>query len=287
MDDDDTNTVSIAQTPLIDVEKFVSVDGGNTYYDADSPQGPLLLEGTDPLFKFQVTNTGNVTLHNVNVSDSDFDLTAFNSIGTLAPGELQEFVFSSASWQRGQHTNTATANGDHVLGQVSDADDANYYGVLGNQPSLELEILDIYRQDPDTIVKQLQIQDASGDPTDVFITSLGTSFEWKGTKDKGRWTDFGDAKNGSEDWTTTWYLDNGDDTFDPQSDLLLGQIDNNDTAPLATQFQVPTGGEVDVWIVTDFTGITPPSFRETDYVELFNRDDMIFSTSATDDDFGL
>jgi hypothetical protein len=59
----------------IDVEKLVSIDGGATFVDADTVTGPILLEsGADPIFKFVVTNTGNVTLSNVTLSDSDFDL---------------------------------------------------------------------------------------------------------------------------------------------------------------------------------------------------------------------
>ena len=49
--------------PSIDVEKYVSVDGGTTWEDADAAPGPLMLSsGTNPQFKFVVTNTGNVAL---------------------------------------------------------------------------------------------------------------------------------------------------------------------------------------------------------------------------------
>jgi hypothetical protein len=40
----------IPAAPGIDVEKYVSVDGGLTWADADSPTGPYLLAGTNPQF---------------------------------------------------------------------------------------------------------------------------------------------------------------------------------------------------------------------------------------------
>ena len=105
-------------TPLIDVEKYVSVDGGINWEDADSVTGPSLLTGNNPQFKFVVTNIGNVALSNVSLSDSDFnlngvtgDLNTGNSqydIGALAAGGSKEVTFTGATWQLGQHTNTAT-----------------------------------------------------------------------------------------------------------------------------------------------------------------------------------
>ena len=64
-DRDDANYFGAA--PAIDVEKYVSVDGGLTWLDADSPTGPYLNNGTAPQFKFVVTNTGNVALANVSL----------------------------------------------------------------------------------------------------------------------------------------------------------------------------------------------------------------------------
>ena len=67
----DTETTAVA-CPAIDVEKSVSVDGGTTYVDADTVTGPSLLSGfDDPQFRFVVTNTGNVALSSVTLTDSD------------------------------------------------------------------------------------------------------------------------------------------------------------------------------------------------------------------------
>ncbi len=60
----DTEVVNIGQAPApaISVLKEVSIDGGTTWQDANSPTGPNLASGTDPRFRFMVTNTGNVAL---------------------------------------------------------------------------------------------------------------------------------------------------------------------------------------------------------------------------------
>src|SRR5262249_30571597 len=49
--------------PAIAVTEYVSVDGGSTWADANSPSGPTLAAGhAAPLFRFVVANSGNVEL---------------------------------------------------------------------------------------------------------------------------------------------------------------------------------------------------------------------------------
>ena len=57
-DTDDANYFGAA--PAIDVEKYVSVDGGATWLDAGQPDRPVPEQRDAPQFKFVVTNTGNV-----------------------------------------------------------------------------------------------------------------------------------------------------------------------------------------------------------------------------------
>lgn len=77
--------------PAIDIQKLVSVDNGVTYVDANTSPGPLLPPGNTPQFKFIVTNTGNVPLQNVAVTDTDFGLIAVFDL--MLPGEVQEIFF--------------------------------------------------------------------------------------------------------------------------------------------------------------------------------------------------
>jgi hypothetical protein len=138
-DTDDANY--FGAEPKIDVEKYVSVDGGGTWEDADTATGPSLLTGNNPQFKFVVKNDGNVDLSNITLSDSDFSLDGLTgdtttgnnqyNIATLAAGASTEVLLTGTPWEAGQHTNTATANGSYNTTTVSDTDDANYSSEKG------------------------------------------------------------------------------------------------------------------------------------------------------------
>ncbi|MEJ0020256.1 MAG: SdrD B-like domain-containing protein [Acetobacteraceae bacterium] len=140
--------VKTAGTPKVTIEKYVSVDDGCTWYDADSATGPTLLEGcgNDVKYKFVVTNTGNVTLtnlklHDVNaVTGGTVDLNGSASgtditIASLAAGASYSTTISK-SWTAGQNTDTATVSGTYNGTPVSDTDDANYYGAV---PSIKVD----------------------------------------------------------------------------------------------------------------------------------------------------
>ena len=132
-DTDDAN-VPVQQRASIDIEKYVSIDGGATWSDADDPMGPIATSSASIAFKFVVTNTGNVTLTNTAVTDSVFDLNGAaagtaRAIGTLGVGASTEFQIT-APWTSGQHVNDATATGSYSGGTTSDHDLAYYYGLI-------------------------------------------------------------------------------------------------------------------------------------------------------------
>ena len=138
-----TNAVSkdfgnLQVSATIDVEKSVSVTGpSGTFVDADSPTGPTLLDGFDePVFRFVITNTGNVPLSSVSLSDDDaaFD---FGDCATPVPTTLAVGASYtcelSIDWTSSQHTDTATASGsftgsDSTAYPASDTDKAHYFG---------------------------------------------------------------------------------------------------------------------------------------------------------------
>ncbi len=72
--------------PAIDVEKYVPIDGGSTWVDADTVTGPYLNTGIQLQFQFVVTNVGNVALSNITLTDSDFSLAGCTVPPTLAVG---------------------------------------------------------------------------------------------------------------------------------------------------------------------------------------------------------
>ena len=132
--DTDDASVPVAQRAAIDIEKYVSIDGGATWNDADDPMGPIATSGANIMFKFVVANTGNVTLTNASVTDTVFDLNGAaagtaRDLGTLAVGASTEFQIS-APWTAGQHVNDATASGSYSGGTASDHDLAYYYGLI-------------------------------------------------------------------------------------------------------------------------------------------------------------
>ena len=79
-------------------------------------------------FKFVVTNTGTMMLADLTLEDSDYGTDSCVIPATLAPGASYDCVIGPQEAAAGQHTNTATATGTYMGAQVSDTDDANYFG---------------------------------------------------------------------------------------------------------------------------------------------------------------
>jgi uncharacterized repeat protein (TIGR01451 family) len=135
----------------VTIKKYVSVDGGTTWDDADSPKGPTLLDGNDdPQYKLVITNTSNVDLTGVVVHDDNLDLNGADPGTDLtidlaandgASGGADEYTaFVTGTWAEGQNTNTAEASATYSddcndTADSSDSDDANYYGAA---PSLTI-----------------------------------------------------------------------------------------------------------------------------------------------------
>ena len=116
--------------PAIDVEKLVS-DNGADWYDADSAETALpVLECADVWFKFVVTNTGNVELTNIALTDDTHDASGCTLTDPLAPEESFECVIGPFSACHGEQIDTATASGDYDATTYSDSDPAYYVGNL-------------------------------------------------------------------------------------------------------------------------------------------------------------
>jgi len=120
-------TEEIIIRPAIDVSKLVSVDNGQTWVDADTPPGPTLIGPTIPRFEFIVTNTGNVTLTEVTLFDTE--LGVITSGGILSPGDSFELI-RTGTFALGQQVNTATASGSFNGQIVTDSDSAFYFGIM-------------------------------------------------------------------------------------------------------------------------------------------------------------
>ncbi|NIM93901.1 MAG: DUF11 domain-containing protein, partial [Anaerolineales bacterium] len=139
-DEDSASVTPFGADPSIDVEKYVW--DGTTWQDADEATGPYLLG--DPVFKFVVTNNGDVTLTGIALSDdpviasfyADAALTTACDIPTSMDPDDTFTCYGSLDWAAGQQTDTATASGIYDATTYSDSDDANYFGA---NPSYTIE----------------------------------------------------------------------------------------------------------------------------------------------------
>ncbi|WP_372530389.1 hypothetical protein [Pontibacterium sp.] len=119
----------------IDIVKLVSVDGGATYFDANTGgSAPVTALGGGALYRITLTNTGTAPLENVVVNDATLNIVDF-FVGDLAvgqtvvlnQGEIPELDQPGLCQVPGDITNIATADGDSVDtgNMVSDSDNAN------------------------------------------------------------------------------------------------------------------------------------------------------------------
>ena len=121
-------SLEVAYQPGIDLEKYVNGE------DADAPTGPEVLAGSQVLWTYHVTNTGNVPLANVAVSDSDSTVTPAyvsgdaNNDGLLDVDETWLYEATGIA-VAGQYANTGTVRANDTLSQqVTDTDLGHYVG---------------------------------------------------------------------------------------------------------------------------------------------------------------
>ena len=130
----DIEGVTVIYDAQIDLTKYVSVDGGATWDDANIPTGPILSSaaGINPLYKYTALNDGTVTLQDLTLTDGDYDLNGGADglaldWGDLAPGLTAEFIFE-APFMLGQNSGDAIVTAT-ALAPVVDIDNAYYLGV--------------------------------------------------------------------------------------------------------------------------------------------------------------
>lgn len=115
--------------PSVDIEK--STDG----FDADAAPGPSIAVGDTVRWEYVVTNTGNVSLDPVVVTDVPAQSIACPDT-SLAPGASTTCTASGVA-TAGQYMNTATVTGTPPSGpDVSDTDPSHY---LGANPGVSIE----------------------------------------------------------------------------------------------------------------------------------------------------
>ena len=118
----DDETIAALPAPGLALEK--KTNG----VDADSPTGPVVAVGSTVTWTYEVTNTGNVTLADIVVTDDV--LGPIGTILTLAPGASATFTKTGTA-VTGQYANTGTAHTTYNGEAVSATDPSHYVGVDG------------------------------------------------------------------------------------------------------------------------------------------------------------
>jgi hypothetical protein len=118
--DDDAHYFS-GDLPAITVEKQISKNGGSTWADTIRVN-----RVRDVVYRFVVTNTGNVPLSNLALVDDTYSTASCILPAELVPGASYECVIGPFPTGESDHTNTVTASGDHEGQMVSDTDTASY-----------------------------------------------------------------------------------------------------------------------------------------------------------------
>ncbi|MBZ0299159.1 MAG: hypothetical protein K8J31_05440, partial [Anaerolineae bacterium] len=110
----------------VDIEKSVSVDH-SAWADAD--HAPGLAVGTDDevYFRLVVTNTGNVPLTGIGLSDTVYPTDSCTVPHILEPGAAFECVIGPLPAEVDGHTNTATVTASYLDTTVTDSDSASYH----------------------------------------------------------------------------------------------------------------------------------------------------------------
>lgn len=211
--------------PSIDVEKFVSKDGGATWDDADGTPGILVKTSETVSFRFVVTNDGTAPLSNITLTDNTLDLSSCAIPATLEAGASFECVVGPLPSVTTQHTNIATATGGYNGTIVTDTDNANYRGgadtnlpvtivIEGPVQQINVNIITIYNiniqlapDDPNLNIIQVgDIVRVEGDTSDmngtiiivaINITIINVDID-VGTGDY--WRDEGNCANPPPPW---------------------------------------------------------------------------------------
>ncbi|HSK75421.1 MAG TPA: hypothetical protein VLQ45_03105 [Thermoanaerobaculia bacterium] len=122
VDDDDVSYYYGEEKGFLDVEAYVGTD------DADLPPGPSEPLGSNVPLRYVVTNTGDVTLSNIVVTESAGMAVACPKT-TLAPDESMTCNATANNVTPGQHSGMATAVGTPECGKAAEDTDPCFFFV--------------------------------------------------------------------------------------------------------------------------------------------------------------
>ena len=193
--------------PAITIEKLANGD------PADACPGVSVAPGSTVTYTFQVTNSGDVPLTNVQVVDNDLTPPFTDTIGNLSVGQMVTLTTTRPAPAAGvQFQNTATASGQDSLGTtVNDTDPAC---VTTQNPSIQ-------------IIKRANGEDANTCPGVPVAEGSMVTYTFEVTN------------NGDVPLTNVQVVDN--DLTPPFTDTI-GNLAVNQTVTLTTMRDAPASG---------------------------------------------
>jgi uncharacterized repeat protein (TIGR01451 family) len=119
---DDNPSHYFGQTPGIVIIKYTNGE------DADEPTGPVVAVGSLVTWTYHVTNTGNVTLTNVTVTDDQPGVNVLCPVSVLAP-QIGMTCVATGTAVSGQYANVGDVKGTPPSGpDVTDDNPSHYFG---------------------------------------------------------------------------------------------------------------------------------------------------------------
>jgi plastocyanin len=240
------------------VQASITLEKLTNDVDADTAPGPSIPVGQTVTWTYTASNTGNVTLSGVVVTDDNgtpsdpSDDQTVCTISSLNPDE-SDSCSASGTAVEGQYTNVGSVTGSPPGGlpDVSASDSSNYFGVLESQPALALQ-------------KSTNGQDADTAPGPSVL--VGETVTWTySVRNSGNVTlfnvvvsdDNGTPADDNDDFTvcTIASLDpGGSETCSAEGTATEGQYANLGTATGSPQGDLP---EVSASDPSHYFGVLP------------------------------
>ncbi len=129
-DEDPSHYFGFRNNVAIDIEKHTNGD------DADAPTGPRIEVGKPVLWEYFVTNTGDVALSDVRVTD-DQGVSVSCPKTSLQPGESMRCT-GNGSAKEGQYKNIGKVSGTYQGTTVRDEDPSHYFGYKPEDPKIKI-----------------------------------------------------------------------------------------------------------------------------------------------------
>ncbi|MDD2754752.1 MAG: choice-of-anchor E domain-containing protein, partial [Methanothrix sp.] len=117
-------TYTYDSSPVVEIKKFTNG------YDAPNAPGPYINVGDPVTWTYEVKNTGNVDLHNIEVTDNRLTPSLVGTIPTLAHGATAPIITAPVGIATiGQYDNTGTVTAlSPDNDQVTNSYDSHYFG---------------------------------------------------------------------------------------------------------------------------------------------------------------